>query len=182
MKIKHVAGIGLATRRAAKQQRHGTVGLGLLGQVVEDDQDVLAGVHPVLADGRPGVGRHVLVAGRIRGRSVHDRGVGHRAGLVQHTSQRGYGRALLTDGDVDAADLLFRIATLPGRPLVDDRVDGNGGFAGLAVADDQLPLTPADRDHGVDGLDAGLQRLADLLAIHHARRLELKRTPARRCR
>ena len=36
-----------------EQQRHGAVGLGLLGQVVEDDEDVLAVVHPVLADGRP---------------------------------------------------------------------------------------------------------------------------------
>src|SRR5215217_5539569 len=101
----------------------------------------------MLANGRPGVGRHVLVARRIRGGSVHDRRVGHRTGLVQHTSQRGYGRALLTDGNVDAADLLFGIATLPGRPLVDDRVDGNGGFAGLAVADDQLPLAPSDLNH-----------------------------------
>jgi hypothetical protein len=43
--------------------------------------------------------------------------------------------------------------------LVDDRVDRDGGLAGLAVADDELALAAADRDHGVDGLDAGLHRL-----------------------
>ena len=47
--------------------------------------------------------------------------------------------------------------------LVDDRVDGDGGLAGLAVADDQFALAAADRRHGVDGLDAGLQRHVDRL-------------------
>jgi hypothetical protein len=42
VQVEHVAGVGLAARRAAQQQRHGAVGLGLLGQVVEDDEDVLA--------------------------------------------------------------------------------------------------------------------------------------------
>ena len=42
VQVEDVAGVGLAARRAAQQQRDGAVGLGLLGQVVEDDQDVLA--------------------------------------------------------------------------------------------------------------------------------------------
>ena len=63
VQVEDVTGVGLAARRAAQQQRHGAVGLGLLGQVVEDDEDVLAVVHPVLADGRAGVGGEVLEAG-----------------------------------------------------------------------------------------------------------------------
>jgi hypothetical protein len=55
VQVEDVAGVGLAARRTAQQQRHGAVGLGLLGEVVEDDQHVLAVVHPVLADGRAGV-------------------------------------------------------------------------------------------------------------------------------
>ncbi len=47
------------------------------------------------------------------------------------------------------------------------------GLAGLAVADDQLALAAADGDHRVDGLDAGLQRLLDGLAVDHAGSLEL---------
>ena len=44
----------------------------------------------------------------------------------------------------------------------------DGGLAGLAVADQQLALAAADVDHAVDGLDAGLQRLAHRLPLHHA--------------
>ncbi len=176
VQVEHVTGVGLATRRAAQQQRHGPVGLGLLGQVVEHDQHVLARVHPVLADGRAGVRSHVLVAGRVRGGGVHDRRVRQGAGLFEHAAQCGDGRALLTDRHVDAAHLLLRIAALPELALVDDGVHRDGGLAGLAVADDQLPLTATDRDHRVDGLDAGLQRLTHLLAVHHAGGLELQRS------
>ena len=50
-----------------------------------------------------------------------------------------------------------------------------GGLAGAAVADDQLALAAADRDHRVDRLEAGLQRLGHRLALDDARRLELER-------
>ena len=36
------------------------------------------------------------------------------------------------------------------RPLVDDRIDGNGSLAGLTVADDQLALATTDGNHGVN--------------------------------
>ena len=85
--------------------------------------------------------------------------------------------ALLPDRDVDAADLLLRVAGLPVLLLVDDRVDADGGLAGLAVADDQLALAAADRGHRVDGLDAGLQRLADALPLHHGGGLQLQHAP-----
>ncbi len=49
--------------------------------------------------------------------------------------------------------------------LIDDGVDGDRGLPGLPVADEQLPLTPPDGRHGVDGFDAGLQRLLDGLTI-----------------
>ena len=86
VQVEDVAGVGLAARRAAQQQRHGAVGLGLLGQVVEDDQDVLALVHPVLADGRAGVRREVLEAGRVGRRGRDDGRVLHRAGLLERTA------------------------------------------------------------------------------------------------
>ncbi len=70
------------------------------------------------------------------------------------------GRFLLTDGDVEALHA--------GVALIDDRVDADGRFAGLAVADDQLALAAADRRHGVDGFDAGLQRLAHRCALGDA--------------
>ena len=48
-------------------------------------------------------------------------------------------------------------------------------FAGAAVADDELALAAADGDHGVDGLDTGLQRLFDRLAVGDAGSAELHR-------
>ena len=59
------------------------------------------------------------------------------------------------------------------RLLVDDRVEGDGGLAGLAVADDQLALAAADRDQRVDGLEAGLHRLVHRLARDDAGRLHV---------
>ena len=53
-----------------------------------------------------------------------------------------------------------------------------GGLAGLAVADDQLTLATADRGHGVDGLEAGLHRLVDRLALHDGGGLQLQRATA----
>src|SRR5207342_686153 len=46
-------------------------------------------------------------------------------------------------------------------------------LAGLAVADDELALTTADRGHCIDRLDAGLQRLVHGLAAHDAWCLDL---------
>ena len=89
-----------------------------------------------------------------------------------HAGDRG---ALLADRDVHAAHLLLGIAGLPVLALVEDRVDADRGLAGLAVADDQLALAAPDRGLRVDGLDAGLQRLADALPLHHRRRLQFQR-------
>ena len=174
VQVEDVTRVGLAARRAAQQQRHGAVGVGLLRQVVEDDQDVLALVHPVLADGRAGVGREVLEAGRVgRGRR-DDRRVLQRAVLLERLADRRDGRALLADGDVDALDLALGVAGLPVGLLVDDRVEADRGLAGLPVADDQLALAAADGGHGVDRLDAGLQRLLDRLALDDRGRLQLE--------
>src|SRR5439155_26254908 len=80
-------------------------------------------------------------------------------------------RLLLADRHVDAQE----VAAL----LVDDRVDGEGRFAGLPVADDQLALAAADRDHRVERLDPGLHRRVYRLPEDDAGRDAL-RDPRRR--
>src|SRR4028118_1351436 len=55
-----------------------------------------------------------------------------RTGLVGGGADGGDGGALRADGDVDAADLLLRVAGGPGLPLVDDRGVGVGGRAASA--------------------------------------------------
>src|SRR3989304_2434951 len=64
-----------------------------------------------------------------------------------------HGRTLLADGDIDTDAVL----TL----LVYYGVKCNGGLSGLPVTDDKFPLAASDRDHPVDGLDAGLQGLVN---------------------
>ena len=125
------------------------------------------GVAEVFADGAGGERRDVLHRRRIGSRRRHHDAVLHRAVVRQRLDHLRDRRALLADGAVDAN----HVAAL----LIDDRVEHDGGLAGLAVADDQLALAAADRNHRVDGLDAGLQRLAHRLPVDDARRDTLER-------
>ena len=72
VEVEDVAGVRLAARRAPQQQRDLAVRLGLLRQVVVDDERVLAVLHPVLAHRAAGVRGEVLerrfVGGRARSR------------------------------------------------------------------------------------------------------------------
>ena len=120
----------------------------------------------------PAYGREVLERGRVLGAGDDDDGVLHRAVLLEHGDRLGDRRELLADGHVDADEALAL--------LVDDRVDGHGGLARLAVADDQLALAAADGDERVDGLDARLDRRVDRLARDDAGRDALHRAELRR--
>ena len=168
MEIEHVARIRLAARRAAQDQRHLPVRRRLLGQVVVDAEGGLPLlVHEVLGDGAARVRGDELQRRRVRRRrDDHDRIV-HRAGALEPLHDRRHGRALLPDRHVDTDDA--------GALLVDDRVDRDRGLAGAAVADDELTLSAADRDHRVDRLDTGLQRLLHRLPHDDARRDHLHR-------
>src|SRR5581483_10382612 len=134
-----------------------------------DDQRVLAVVAEILAHRDAGVGGDVLQRrGITRGGGHHDR-VRHRAMLFERLDHAGDGRALLADRDVDAIDVEAF--------LIDDRIHRDRGLAGLPVADDQLALAAADRNHRVDRLDPGLQRLADGLPLHDAGRADFDPAP-----
>ena len=162
VQIEHVAGVRLASGRALQEQGNLTVGDRLLGEVVIHDQDVLARIHERLADGGAGVRRDIEHRRGLRRVRADDGGIVHGAVAAQGLHNARDGGFLLADGDIDADHVLAL--------LVQDRVDGDGGFAGLAVADDQLTLTAADRHERVDGLDAGLERHGDALAVEDARR------------
>ena len=54
MQVEHVARIGLASRRAAEQQRHLAIGHGLLGQIVIEHDGMHAVVAEELAHGAAG--------------------------------------------------------------------------------------------------------------------------------
>ncbi len=59
--------------------------------------------------------------------------------------------------------------------LVDDCVDRNRSLACLTIAQQQLPLTTADRDHGVNDFQAGLQRDRHRSTLHDWRRIAFAR-------
>src|SRR6185437_14627033 len=106
-----------------------------------------ATIAEVFTHGSRGKGRKVLHRRWLGCGSGNDDGVSHRPILFERLHYLRDGRALLTDGAVDADKVVLR--------RVDDGVERDGGLAGLAVADQQLALATSDGDHRVNGLDAG---------------------------
>ncbi len=177
MQIENVARIGFAARRAAQQQRHLTIGHGLLGKIVIDDDRVHAVVAEIFAHRAAGVGREELQRGGLRRGRGDDDGIFHRAIFFERADDLGDGRALLPDRDIDAVELLALVAAGVGFLLIDEGVERDGSLAGLAIADDQLALATADGDERVERLEAGLHRLVNRLARDDARRLHLDTAP-----
>ena len=180
VQVEHVARVGLATWRTTQQQAHLTVGHRLFGQVVEDDERVLAVVAEVLAHGAARVGRQVLERRGVRGRRRHDDRVLHGVGVGETLDELSDGGALLADGHVNAVELLLLVVALVEALLVDDGVDGDGRLARLTIADDELALTATNGHQAVDGLDARLHRLAHGRARHDAGRLDADTRALRR--
>ena len=172
VQIENVARKRLAPRRTAQEQGNFAVRRGVFRQVVEDAQRVAARIAEVFADRRARKRRQELHRRRVgRRRGDHDR-VLHRAVVFEHFNHLRHRRALLADGDIDAD----HVAAF----LVEDRVDRDGGLARLPVADNQLALPAADRNHRIDGLQTGLHRLADRPAGDDAGRDALDRVVLRR--
>ncbi len=168
MEVEDVARISLASRRTTQQQGHLSVGPGLLGKVVVDDQGVLAVVHEGLGHGATGIGGDVLQGSGIVGGSHHHDGVVHGAVLFQSLDDAGHRGSLLAHRHVDADDILAL--------LVEDGVEGDRRLARSPVPDDQLALAAPDGGHGVDGHQAGLKGLFDSLAVDDAGSREFDRT------
>ena len=172
VEIEDVARIGFAARRTTQQQRHLTIGDGLLGKVVIHDHGVHAVVAEEFAHGDAGIGRQILERSGLRsGRGDDDR-IFHRAIFFELLDDLRDGRALLADGDIDAVELLALVVARVDALLVDEGIDRDGGLAGLAVTDDQFALATADGDEGVDRLQAGLHGFVHRLAGDDARRLD----------
>ena len=177
MQVEDVTRIGLASGRTVQRQRHLTVGGSLLGQVIVDNEHVAAGVglgsglavlavvHKELADSSTGHRGDVLHRGGVGSGSRDDDGVVERTVLSEGLADVCNRGGLLADGDVDADHVL--------TALVEDGVNRDSGLAGLTVANDELTLAAADRHHGVDGQQAGLNRLAHGSTVDNAGGLEL---------
>lgn len=120
-----------------------------------------------------GEGSNVLQRGGLRGSGGNDDGVLHGVVLLQGLDELSDGGSLLADGDVDAVKLLGLVVGVVPSLLVKDGVESDGSLTSLTVTNDQLTLTTADGNHGVDGLETGLHGLVDGLAGQDTGSLEL---------
>ena len=157
VQVEYVAGVGFASRRPSDEQGHGSVCYGVLGEVIVDEQHVLALMHEVLAHAAARVRSYELQRGGLGRRRGNDHGVIHGSRGLQHAYYLRHRGPLLAYGDVYADD----VSAL----LIQYGIDRYGRLSGLAVSYYELSLAPADRDHGVYGLDARLQRFADALSF-----------------
>jgi hypothetical protein len=149
MQVEDVAWIGLAARRAAQQQREFAVCLGMFGEVVVDDQRVVARAHPALGERTPGEWREVLQAGERASLGDHDGGMRHGAMRFEQGDRLRRFGAALADQHQHAANALVL--------LVDDRVQRQRALAGALVSNQQLALAAADRQQCVDQRAARVQ-------------------------
>ena len=85
----------------------------------------------------------------------------HGIGVSQPLDDLGHGRSLLTNGDVNAEQLLLIVSCIVEPLLVDDGVNGNCGFAGLTIANDQFTLTTTNGYQRIDGFDSSLKKLKE---------------------
>ena len=133
----------------------------MFGQIVVNDERVPAIVSEMFTHRGAGVWRDELHWGGITGGGADDDGVIHRAGLLQRLDNADDGGLLLTDGNVNANYVTAF--------LIDNGVDANSGLAGLPVTNDEFALATANRNHRVNGFEAGRERFLDRLAFDDAR-------------
>src|SRR5262249_45992714 len=93
--------------------------------------------------------------------------------LFQFFYKLGNRRALLTDADIDAVQVLFLVLRGVDVFLVDDRVDSDSRFTGLAVADDQFALAASDGNKRINSFQAPLHRLMTRFTGHNSGRFQL---------
>jgi len=147
MQIKHITRIRFASRRTPEKKRHLTVCLCMFRKVVKDNQCMPPGIPKKFAHGRTGIRCNELHRRRIVCGRMDDNGIIHSPRLFEIRNNLCYRRTFLTDGDIntiDRFDSIFFCFFRMGILLIDDGIESNSRFSGLAVADNQFTLTAAD--------------------------------------
>src|SRR5438270_1829834 len=133
----------------------------MLGKIVVNAERVPLTIAEELANRAARVRSDILHRSGIRRGSGNHNGVFHCAMLFEGSDNLRNRGTLLSNGYIDADNIL--------ASLVDDRVKRHGGFAGLAIANDQFALTAANWYHRINCFDTGLERLLHGLPVHNAR-------------
>ena len=156
VKVENVTRVGLTAWGTPQKQGHLPVSHGLLRQIVEDDESVLTVVTEEFAHGAARVGSQVLQRSSIGSSGGNDNAVLHGIGVSETLDDLSDGGSLLANGDVNAEKLLLVVTGFVESLLVDDGVNGNCGFAGLTISNDQLTLTTTNGHQRIDGFDTSL--------------------------
>ena len=161
MKIENISRVCLTSRRTADQQGKCTVGNRMLAQIIINDENVFSLMHKILAHCTSGIRCNVLQRACLRSSSRNNNGVIHSAVSAKCFNHGRYGGTLLSNGNVDTDHILAL--------LVDDGICCQSGLTSLTVTDDQLTLSSTNGNHGINCLDACLQRLVYALSLTDAR-------------
>ena len=146
MEIEDITWVSLTTGWSSEQKGHLAVSNSLLGEIVVDDQGVLAGVSEVFADSASGVWSQELKWGGLRSSSRDNDSVLQHVLRLEKSHDVGNSGSLLSNGDVDAVEGLGVVASLVDCLLVDNSIKSNGGLSSLSVTDDQFTLSSSNWD------------------------------------
>ena len=78
--------------------------------------------------------------GGLRGSRCDNDGVFEGVIFLEDLDNVGDGGSLLSNGHIDAVQLLFFFLGIEVLLLVDDGIDGNGSLSGLSVSNDEFSL------------------------------------------
>ncbi|EOC62964.1 hypothetical protein NM90_2208 [Neisseria meningitidis NM90] len=161
VQVEYIARICFTTRRTAQQQGNLTVCNGLFRQVIIYDQRIFTAVTEEFAHGTTGVRSDILQRSGFRSSCSNYNSMFHRAMLFQFAHYVGNRRCFLTDSHINT-DYACTF-------LVNDGIQCYGSFTGLTVTNDQLTLTTTNRNHRVNGFQAGLHWLVNRFTRNHTR-------------
>ena len=170
MQIEHIARISLTTGGTSKDKRYFTISYSLLRQIIVYYKRMQSAIPEIFANGGSGKRSIILECGRLCSRSSYYYSIGHGSVFTQYLHGIGNSRSFLAYCYIYAIN---GIALLIIGFLINYSVYGNSSLTCLTIADDQLTLTSADRNHGIDSLKTCLKSLIYRLSVNNARSLAI---------
>ena len=133
----------------------------MFGQIIVNDKHVFSLIHKILCHGSSCIRCDVLQRSRITGSCCYDDGIIHGTVFFQCRYNFCNCRCFLSNCNINTDDI-FAL-------LVDHCIGCNGCLTCLTVTDDQLSLSTANREHGIDGKDSCLHWYANRFTINDTR-------------
>jgi len=132
----------------------------MLGEIIIDDQRMLAAITVIFAHGTTGIRRQILQGWGVRGSSCNHRRISHRSKIFQALNHLGNSWIFLADGHINTDHA--------GIFLVQDSINDDSCFACLSVAYDQFSLTATNWNHRIYSFDSSLKRFPNRHSFHHS--------------